>query len=426
MSETTPNLRLPYILPAQAQKHVTHNEALRALDAIVQIGVLSRSAANPPATPAEVARYIVASEAAGAWTGRAQQVAAFQDGAWAFYSPRGGWLAWVADENLLYAFDGSAWVRAGGALSLNPVPLVGVNATADSINRFVVSSDATLFNHAGGDHRHKINKARAGDTATLLFQTGFSGRAEIGLAGGDHLRIKVSSDGETWREAMTVDAASGRVSFPGSQPAEAFPSPWRGETWAALGGSHTQQGTYTQALAALLGCDLANLGTAGGRLSGPANGPGFEIMTQIPRIPANARLVTLEAGRADFQHATPLGTLEATSPTTFCGALHKAALDILSVDAKRTLVFITPLPFRTDAAAPGPDWLTPNGNGNSFFQFQEAVRAVARKVGCLVADVGGASGLTAASLAPDAGVVPLLGTNDAARIARFLQHRLQL
>jgi hypothetical protein len=29
MSDTTTNLLLPYILAAQAQKHVTHNEALR-------------------------------------------------------------------------------------------------------------------------------------------------------------------------------------------------------------------------------------------------------------------------------------------------------------------------------------------------------------------------------------------------------------
>ena len=33
MPDTTPNLALPFILPAQAQKHVTHNEALQRLDA---------------------------------------------------------------------------------------------------------------------------------------------------------------------------------------------------------------------------------------------------------------------------------------------------------------------------------------------------------------------------------------------------------
>jgi Protein of unknown function (DUF2793) len=44
----TPNLRLPYLAAAQAQKHVTHNEAIWALDAIVQLAVLDRGLAMPP------------------------------------------------------------------------------------------------------------------------------------------------------------------------------------------------------------------------------------------------------------------------------------------------------------------------------------------------------------------------------------------
>jgi len=39
MSETTAHLALPFIMAAQAQKHVTHNEALRILDGIVQLSV---------------------------------------------------------------------------------------------------------------------------------------------------------------------------------------------------------------------------------------------------------------------------------------------------------------------------------------------------------------------------------------------------
>lgn len=49
MSDSTPNLALPYIMAAQAQKHVTHYEAIRALDAIVQLGVVDRDLAAAPA-----------------------------------------------------------------------------------------------------------------------------------------------------------------------------------------------------------------------------------------------------------------------------------------------------------------------------------------------------------------------------------------
>ena len=47
----TTHLGLPYLSAAQAQKHVTHNEALRSLDALVQIAVLDTTETDPPVTP---------------------------------------------------------------------------------------------------------------------------------------------------------------------------------------------------------------------------------------------------------------------------------------------------------------------------------------------------------------------------------------
>lgn len=211
MEETT-HLKLPYILAAQSQKHVTHNEALRTLDAVVQLGVLSHTQATPPVSPADGDRYIVAAVPAGAWSGHAGEVAAWQDGAWAFHAPTNGWLAWVEAADELVVYDGASWVAA--SQSLNPAPLVGVNATADMANRLAVSSPAVLFNHAGAGQQTKINKAAAADTASVLFQTGFSGRAEMGLAGDDDFHFKVSSNGTAWHEAIVIDAATGEVTFP--------------------------------------------------------------------------------------------------------------------------------------------------------------------------------------------------------------------
>ena len=47
----TANLGLPCIEGSQAQKHVTHNEALRILDTLVQLAVQDRDLTAPPATP---------------------------------------------------------------------------------------------------------------------------------------------------------------------------------------------------------------------------------------------------------------------------------------------------------------------------------------------------------------------------------------
>ena len=52
MPDTTAHLALPFIMAAQAQKHVTMNEALRLLDGIVQLSVLDRDLTAPPASPA--------------------------------------------------------------------------------------------------------------------------------------------------------------------------------------------------------------------------------------------------------------------------------------------------------------------------------------------------------------------------------------
>ncbi|MEO0943215.1 MAG: hypothetical protein AAFY06_00035 [Pseudomonadota bacterium] len=94
------------------------------------------------------------------------------------------------------------------------VARLGVNTDPDTTNQFAIKSAATLFDHAGAGHQQKINKASASDTAAVLFQTNFSGRAEMGLAGDDDWRLKVSSDGSTFRDSMLVTGNSGKVAFP--------------------------------------------------------------------------------------------------------------------------------------------------------------------------------------------------------------------
>ncbi|MDR3476213.1 MAG: DUF2793 domain-containing protein [Devosia sp.] len=213
--DETANLGLAYIMPAQAQKYVTHNEALRDLDSLVQLSVRDRDLAAPPVSPAAGDRYLIAASPTGAWSGHAGAIAAWQDGAWLFYGPQEGWRVWVIDESLLIALSGGTWVLAGGQ-SINPAPMMGVLATADTTNRLSVKSNAVLFAYdditpGTGDIRATFGKAAAVNTASLLFQDAYSGRAEIGLAGDDHFHLKVSADGSSWNEAMHVDNATARV-----------------------------------------------------------------------------------------------------------------------------------------------------------------------------------------------------------------------
>ncbi len=214
MTDQTTLLSLPYIMPAQAQKHLTHNEALRALDTLVQLSVASATQVAPPDVPALGARFILPADAQGAWAGQtAATVAVFDDTGWAFLRPRTGWLAWVVDAAALRVFDGSGWIAAQPAPVLQNLPQVGIGTEADATNRLAVASAATLLTHAGAGHQVKINKAQANDTASLLFQTGWAGRAEMGTAGDDDFRIKVSADGATFHDALRIDSTNGRVNL---------------------------------------------------------------------------------------------------------------------------------------------------------------------------------------------------------------------
>ena len=86
----TANLGLPCIEGSQAQKHVTHNDALRILDTLVQLAVADRDLTAPPGAPAEGQRWIVKATGTGAWAGHNNAIAAWQDGAWQFSAPQTG------------------------------------------------------------------------------------------------------------------------------------------------------------------------------------------------------------------------------------------------------------------------------------------------------------------------------------------------
>ncbi|MDT6940343.1 DUF2793 domain-containing protein [Brucella pseudogrignonensis] len=210
--EKTPNLKLPYIMPSQAQKHVTHNEAIRLLDAIVHLSVKSRVQTGAPVTPISGDRYIVAASATGAWAGKDNMIAFFVDGGWSYITGGKGWLAYVEDESSLLVFNGASWENATGSVPDNlSLSMLGIHATADTINRFTISSEASLFNNAGAGHQVKVNKNASANTASLLFQSGWTGHAEMGLNGDNNFSVKVGDDAGNWREAMKIDRSSGNV-----------------------------------------------------------------------------------------------------------------------------------------------------------------------------------------------------------------------
>ncbi len=205
----SPNLGLPYIVANQAQKHVPHNDAVAMIDGLLQLSLVSRGLNTPPASPSDGQRWLIGVSPTAEWLGQAGLIALRNAGAWQFLVPRKGWAAWIEAENLLLIYDGANWVAPPVPQVMQNMSLVGVNATADSTNKLSVNSSAVLFNNIGNGVQLKFNKNAATDTASLLYQTSFSGRAEIGTAGDDSFHLKVSPDGASWKEALVADATSG-------------------------------------------------------------------------------------------------------------------------------------------------------------------------------------------------------------------------
>jgi hypothetical protein len=221
---TTPNLTLPFIAPAQAQKHVTVNEGLSELDAVVQCAVLEMGRAAPPSAPAEGDRYLVAAAPDAAWSGQAGRLASWRNGGWAFSAPRPGWRVYDLATDTLFALGAAgAWTALSGpgaAGEIQNAARFGLGATADAAAPFAARLNTALWTarpveDGGTGHLHVVcNKPAADRDAGHLFQSGFVTRALAGLFGSNRFRVAVSPDGATFRDALSVDDATGIVDQP--------------------------------------------------------------------------------------------------------------------------------------------------------------------------------------------------------------------
>lgn len=105
----TPRLALPLLEAAQAQKHVTMNEALARLDGLVQLTLASVTENTPPLTPPDGVAYGVGPSPVNDWAGQASKIAIYVNGGWVFVSASLGMRAYVADQNGWAGFDGTDW-----------------------------------------------------------------------------------------------------------------------------------------------------------------------------------------------------------------------------------------------------------------------------------------------------------------------------
>lgn len=232
MSDQSIRFGLPCLLPSQAQKHVTHNEALHRIDALLQPVLEARAAQTPPVSPQEGRAFGLGAAPTGDWAGRAEHLAWWSGGIWHFLPFFEGLCVWDAVAGRQIVWTGTAWSDTGLGGS---IPGLGIETAWNTTNRLAVAGAATLLTHAGAGHRLKVNKAAGGETASVLFQSDFTGHAEMGLAGSTDFSIKVSSDGSAWTEALAFDAVQGLARGAAVQSQAGDAAPGRLMTVGAFG-----------------------------------------------------------------------------------------------------------------------------------------------------------------------------------------------
>lgn len=215
-------LALTYLAAGQMQKHVTLNETLTRLDALIQTAVVSRTTTDEPDDPDDGALWILPTGASGAdWGTRPAGALMRAEGSgWSVVEAADGLVALVLDAGELAIRHDGDWVALGDRLGVvQALTRLGIGTTADGVNPFAARLNTALWtaleaaDGGTGDLRLTLNKETPGDVLSLLFQSGYGGRAELGLVGDEDLRLKVSDDGANWHDAFAVDRTTGRTTF---------------------------------------------------------------------------------------------------------------------------------------------------------------------------------------------------------------------
>lgn len=140
MSDTTARHALPLIAAGQAQKDVTHNEALSRVDALLHLAVESTSLAAPPADAAPGQSWLVPAGAEAAWGAAAGTIMTETGNGWDAFAARAGMTAWDQGNGRFLWYDGNGWRGDGW-------PSGGLNVAG---TQRLAATPASIADVAGG------------------------------------------------------------------------------------------------------------------------------------------------------------------------------------------------------------------------------------------------------------------------------------
>ena len=114
--------RLPLLAVSQAQKEVTHNEALILIDALVHMAVENTLSLPPVVADADTGKcWLIGAAPIGVWAGRQGQIAIWTGGSWRFSLPQNGMRLWNKAAVRQSHFNAGQWISG----PVIPAPVSG-------------------------------------------------------------------------------------------------------------------------------------------------------------------------------------------------------------------------------------------------------------------------------------------------------------
>lgn len=110
---TTPRFTVTLLIEGQQGGEVLVNELINKIERLLHPAVEDDDLTAPPGSPSEGDMYIPAATATGDWAGQEGNLAVYQNAGWVFEAAFEGLTAWVKDENVLKAYNGTSWVTVG-------------------------------------------------------------------------------------------------------------------------------------------------------------------------------------------------------------------------------------------------------------------------------------------------------------------------
>jgi hypothetical protein len=142
MTDMSDRFGLPFLAAAQAQKEITHNEALALIDLLIAATVISVGPTAVPPAPQRGECWIVGANPTGAWAGQSSAIAGWSASGWRFISPVEGMAVWSLADSRVVRRIGGAWILAGQTVIIDGNQVVGARRAAVATPTGGVTIDA--------------------------------------------------------------------------------------------------------------------------------------------------------------------------------------------------------------------------------------------------------------------------------------------